>query len=146
MKLNKNKPIKKADKELVKNTVEINPTLKEASGKTAVFAWGRMNPITVGHEKLVDKVLEIARMSKADPMVFLSHTQDPKKNPLSYDDKLRLAKTAFGGIIKSSASKTIIDLMKQLQGQYDNVILVAGQDRHPGRAAAQGHEPDLLPT
>ena len=129
MKLDKNKPVKKADKELVKNTVEINPTLKEASGKTAVFAWGRMNPITVGHEKLVDKVLEIARMSKADPMVFLSHTQDPKKNPLSYDDKLRLAKTAFGGIIKSSASKTIIDLMKQLQGQYDNVILVAGQDR-----------------
>lgn len=129
MKLDKTKPVKKADKELVKNTIEINPTLKEASGKTAVIAWGRMNPITVGHEKLVDKVLEIARKSKADPMVFLSHTQDPKKNPLSYDDKLRLAKTAFGSIIKSSASKTIIDLMKQLQGEYDNVILVAGQDR-----------------
>jgi nicotinic acid mononucleotide adenylyltransferase/predicted kinase len=129
MKLDKNKPVKKADKELVKNTIEINPTLKEASGKTAVIAWGRMNPITVGHEKLVDKVLEVARKSKADPMVFLSHTQDPKKNPLSYDDKLRLAKTAFGSIIKSSASKTIIDIMKQLQGQYDNVILVAGQDR-----------------
>lgn len=129
MKLDKNKPTKKADKEFVKNTIEINPTLKEASGKTAVFAWGRMNPITVGHEKLVNKVLEIARKFKADPMVFLSHTQDPKKNPLSYNDKLSLAKTAFGSIIKSSNSKTIIDIMKQLQSQYDNVILVAGQDR-----------------
>lgn len=132
MKLDKNKSSKKTDKtnkELVKNTIEINPTLKEASGKTAVIAWGRMNPITVGHEKLVNKVLELSRKSKADPMVFLSHTQDPKKNPLSYDDKLRLAKTAFGGIIKSSPSKTIIDIMKQLQDQYDNIILVAGQDR-----------------
>lgn len=123
------KPEKKAEKELVKNRIEINPVLKEASGKTAVIAWGRMNPITVGHEKLVNKVMDIARKSKADPKVYLSHSQDPKKNPLSYDDKIELAQTAFGNIIYKSGAKTIIDLMKELQSKYKNIILVAGQDR-----------------
>lgn len=129
MESDKKKPEKKADKEFVKNTVEINPVLKEASGKTAVIAWGRMNPITIGHEKLVNKVMDIARKTKADPKIYLSHSQDPKKNPLSYDDKIELARMAFGNIINKSGSKTIIDLLKELESKYDSVILVAGQDR-----------------
>jgi nicotinic acid mononucleotide adenylyltransferase/shikimate kinase len=119
----------KTQKELVKNTVELNPTITEATGKTAVIAWGRMNPVTVGHEKLVNKIREVARKEKADPHIFLSHSQDPKKNPLSYDDKVDLAKSAFGNIVYKSTAKTIIDVMKQLQGKYKNIIFVGGQDR-----------------
>ena len=88
-----------------------------------------MNPVTVGHEKLVNKIREVARKEKADPHIFLSHSQDPKKNPLSYDDKVDLAKSAFGNIVYKSTAKTIIDVMKQLQGKYKNIIFVGGQDR-----------------
>lgn len=130
MEKDKKKPAK-ADKEFVKNTIEINPKLNEAAGKTAVIAWGRMNPITIGHEKLVNKVKELARKNKADPKIFLSHSHDAKKNPLSYEDKIELAKNAFGNIIYKSTAKTIIEVLKQLQGQYGNIILVAGQDRIP---------------
>ena len=125
----KKKPDPKAEKELVKNRVEINPVIKEAVGKTAVIAWGRMNPITTGHEKLVNKVLEVARKSRADAKIYLTHSQDPKKNPLSYDDKIELSRMAFGNIIFKSGAKTIIEVMKELQSHYKNIVLVAGQDR-----------------
>jgi shikimate kinase len=130
MEKDKKKP-NKADKEFVKNTVEINPKLNEEVGKTVVIAWGRMNPVTSGHEKLVNKVKTVARQNKADVRIFLSHSQDPKKNPLSYEDKIELARKAFGNIIYKSTSKTIIDVMKELQKSYQNVILVAGSDRVP---------------
>ena len=130
MEKDKKKP-NKADKEFVKNTVDINPKLNEAAGKTAVIAWGRMNPITIGHEKLVNKVKELARKNKADPKIFLSHSHDAKKNPLSYEDKIELARNAFGNIIYKSTAKTIIEVLKQLQGQYSSIVLVAGQDRIP---------------
>ena len=43
---------KEKDEILNKNAIEINPSLNEAPDKTVVLGWGRMNPITVGHEKL----------------------------------------------------------------------------------------------
>jgi hypothetical protein len=116
--------------------IEINPTdgteqrsMKEAEGKTAVLTFGRLNPITIGHEKLVNKVLSIAAKEKATPQVYLSHTQDKKKNPLSYDDKLKYAKIAFGSVIQKSNAKTIIQVAKDLSNRFDNLVLVVGQDR-----------------
>jgi hypothetical protein len=126
--MEKKTPSKK-DEKLAKNSIEINPTLKEASSKKAVISWGRMNPPTVGHEKLVKKVLDLARKSGAKPEIYLSQSQDAKKNPLSYSDKIMLAKAAFGNVIQSSPAKTIIELMKSLQSKYDDVTLVVGQDR-----------------
>lgn len=111
------------------NTIEINPIIKEAAGKKIVIAWGRMNPPTIGHEKLVNKVKDIAQKTGAKAEIYLSHSQDAKKNPLSYDDKVDLAKMAFGPVITKLASKTIIDVMKALTGKYSDVTLVVGQDR-----------------
>ena len=123
----------KLDKEnevLVKNTIDINPTLDEAVDKTVVLGWGRMNPITVGHEKLVNKIKAVARKSSATAKIYISHTQDAKKNPLAYDDKIMLAKKAFGNnVIEKSNSKTIIQIMQELQSKYSKVIMVVGQDR-----------------
>lgn len=111
--------------------VELEPTIDEArsANGTAVVAWGRMNPITVGHEKLVNKVITVARDNKAVPHIFLSHSQDAKKNPLSHAEKIKFGQQAFGRIVTSSGAKTIIDLMKVLDNQFKNVILVAGSDR-----------------
>jgi len=117
------------DELLVKNAIEINPKLEEAPNKTVVLGWGRMNPITVGHEKLVNKIKSVARAEGATPLVYVSHSQDAKKNPLDYDDKIMLAKKAFGNIIVKSNSRTIIQIMQELQKDFSKVVLVVGQDR-----------------
>jgi hypothetical protein len=116
--------------------IELNPTdgperkpMREAEGKTVVLTFGRLNPITVGHEKLVNKVLSIATKEKATPQVYLSHTQDKKKNPLSYDEKLKYARLAFGSVVQKSNAKTIIQVAKDLSNTFDRLILVVGQDR-----------------
>jgi hypothetical protein len=41
--------------------INLSPKLQEASGRTAVLVWGRLNPPTIGHEKLVKKQLQVAR-------------------------------------------------------------------------------------
>ena len=73
--------------------------------KKVVIAFGRMNPPTVGHEKLVTKIKSVARKNRATPLLYLSHSQDKKKNPLSYEDKIRLAKKAFGPLVQKSNSR-----------------------------------------
>ena len=126
------KKLSKKEKEEVlnKNSIEINPKLDEAVDKTVVLGWGRMNPITVGHEKLVNKIKSVAKQNSATPLVYITHSQDAKKNPLDYDDKIMLAKKAFGSkVLVKSRSKTIMDVMKELEGKFSKVILVVGQDR-----------------
>lgn len=99
---------------------------------TVVFSFGRMNPPTIGHEKLVDKVRSVARLESGDPFVYLSHSQDKKKNPLEYMDKIKLAQSAFGKVIVRSKSNTIIKIMQELEKKYSDVILVVGSDRVEG--------------
>ena len=81
----------------------------------AVVAWGRMGIPSEGHQKLVHAVQSHAKKVGGHPMVYLSHTQDAKKNPLSYDDKIKYAQQAFGDVVKKAPHKTIIDVMKGLQ-------------------------------
>jgi len=100
--------------------------------KKAVIAWGRMNPPTIGHQKLVDRVVITAKRERGEPRIYLSHTQNPKKDPLSYREKIQMATRAFGRVVKASGSRTIIELMKELQRDgYKEVVIVAGSDRVP---------------
>lgn len=107
--------------------------LEEQKLKTAVMAFGRMNPPTVGHEKLVDKVHEIAKQHDAHHEVILSHSQDAKKNPLSSEDKVKHAKRAFPGTNIVAASKehpTFLQHAAKLHQQgHEHLIMVAGSDR-----------------
>lgn len=122
-------PQKTDDKGGPNNAIIINPTIAEASSKTVVFSFGRMNPPTVGHEKLVNKIKEIASKQNATPQVYLTHSQDAKKNPLTYDDKVMLAREAFGSIVQKSPYKTLIEVMKSLSSKFTHAIVVVGQDR-----------------
>lgn len=99
---------------------------------TVVFSFGRMNPPTIGHEKLVDKVRSVARLESGDPFVYLSHSQDKNKNPLDYLDKIKFAQSAFGKIMVRSKSNTITKVMQELEKKYSDVILVVGSDRVEG--------------
>ena len=138
---------KKKDKKIVgykefdsTKYIDIEPTIDEAkkNGGTVVIAWGRMNPMSAGHEMLVKKVVDVAKTEKGTPQIYLSHTQGAKtktgkgavnKDPLAYDDKIKFAQKAFGPVVKKSPAKTIIQLLKLLDKQFDRVVLVAGSDR-----------------
>ena len=98
-----------------------------------VFAFGRMNPPTIGHGKLIDKVHELAKEHKADHSVVLSRTQDKKKNPLTAEKKLKHAKRFFPGTKLSVATDehpTLIHHAARLNKEgHDHLIMVAGSDR-----------------
>jgi len=98
--------------------------------KTAVFAFGRMNPPTVGHSKLIKKVIAVARKERGTPMVYPSKTEDKKKNPLSFKTKVKVIKDVFGKVINTDTSiKTPFDVLESLNGSYEKVIFVVGSDR-----------------
>jgi hypothetical protein len=102
-------------------------SIDEAEGKTASFAFGRMNPPTIGHKKLADTVLAQA----GDPYIFLSQSQKSKTDPLDFTTKVALARQFFPGVSVGDPSvKTIIEALTKLDSLgYDNVIYVAGSDR-----------------
>ena len=58
--------------------------LFEADGRHITFVFGRMNPPTIGHKQLLDTAKSVGGEYK----IFLSQTQDPKKNPLDYGTKI----------------------------------------------------------
>jgi|TARA_B110000240_G_scaffold126906_1_gene141230 hypothetical protein len=101
--------------------------LFEAPERTAVMAFGRMNPPTIGHAKLVDAVTS----QGGDPYIFLSQSQKPKTDPLTFTDKLRYAKFFFPNVtIGNPEVKTIIQALTKLNDLgYDNLVYVAGSDR-----------------
>ena len=103
--------------------------LSEKTGSAVVLSFGRMNPITSGHQKLVDKIVSVARRKKATAQLYLSHSSDKKKNPLTYDQKIKYAKKAFGNIVQRSDARTIIEVLKELDGTFDSVTIVVGSDR-----------------
>ena len=96
---------------------------------TAVMAFGRMNPPTIGHAKLVDAV----KAQGGDPYIFLSQSQKPKTDPLAFADKLRYAKFFFPEVtIGNPEVKTIIQALQKIDTLgYDNLVYVAGSDRVP---------------
>ena len=94
---------------------------------TAVFAFGRLNPPTIGHGRLVDAV----KNQPGKPFLFLTHTQKPNTDPLTFQQKLKYAKASFDGItIGNPEVKTIIQALQKLESMgFAHVILVAGSDR-----------------
>lgn len=99
--------------------------------KLVVLSWGRMNPCTTGHESLVEVVVGLAKKMGGIPEIYLSHSQDKKKNPLPYDAKIKMAQKAFGNVIRKSNKKNIIQLLQDLDKTYDSLLLVVGADRVP---------------
>ena len=97
--------------------------------KTAVITFGRFNPITVGHEMLVNKVKGVAASVSGTPLVFLSHSQDNNRNPLNYLVKFNLAQIAFGKCVVMSPLNNIIEIVKSLDADYDNIVFVGDKPR-----------------
>ena len=99
----------------------------EAPQKVAVTAFGRMNPPTIGHDKLVNKITAI----EGDHYLFLSQTQKPKDNPLPFDVKLQFAKKFFPSVnVGHPTVRTPIQMLQMLEKLgYTDIVYVAGSDR-----------------
>ena len=104
--------------------------LKEATGHVT-FTFGRFNPPTVGHEKLIEKVHSI---SKGTYRIYASQSHDAKKNPLDYTTKIKFMRKMFPrharNIIADVKIKTAFDALDSLYAQgYRSVTFVVGSDR-----------------
>lgn len=108
--------------------------LKEDDRSTAVFAFGRFNPPTIGHEKLINKVQQVADKVNGKAYVFLSHTGGTAKDPLDFTTKLSYLRQHFQSNPKLSfgdvRANTIIKVLKVLEQEgRTKVIMIAGDDR-----------------
>ena len=101
---------------------------KSDKSDTAVAAFGRFNPPTKGHLKLVNKLKDIP----GDHYLFISHTQDAEKNPLDYDTKVSYAKKFFEGVhIGDKGCETIYDVLNKLKDMgYEHLVYVCGEDEY----------------
>ena len=104
---------------------------KEDLGPLTV-TFGRFNPPTVGHQKLLDAAKNAA--GKGALKIYPSRSQDAKKNPYDADEKVEVMKQMFpdhaGSIVNDPNAKTIFDVLKQAhQDGYSSVKIVVGGDR-----------------
>ena len=101
---------------------------------TVVFTFGRFNPPTTGHEKLIKKLASVAKKEGADFMIFPSHSQNDKKDPLDHKTKVGFMKKMFPkysrNIISNKNAKTAFLIAPMLYDMgYKRCIMVVGGDR-----------------
>ena len=104
---------------------------KEDLGPLTV-TFGRFNPPTVGHQKLLDAAKKAA--GKGSLRIYPSRSHDPKKNPYDPDEKIDVMKQMYpdhaGNIVNDPNSKTIFDVLKQAyEDGFSSVKIVVGGDR-----------------
>ena len=104
----------------------------EGSADTLTMAFGRFNPPTVGHGKLLSAAKKAA--AGGDLKIYPSRTQDPKKNPLDPDMKISYMKKMFPdyseNIVNDDEMKSIFNVLTTAGEQgYKNVNIIVGSDR-----------------
>ena len=105
----------------------------EEASNPIVFSFGRLNPPGIGHQVMIDKGAELAKEKKAKQKVVMSRSQDPEKNPLSPEQKLKHAKRMFPDtdiVVADESEPTVIQQVKKLfKAGYDELHMVVGSDR-----------------
>ena len=113
-------------------THTMQPAEVEKTKGTLTIAFGRFNPPTTGHEKLLDTVASSS--DEDDYMIVPSRSQDNKKNPLDADTKVSVMQKMFpkhkNKIVNDANNRTIFDVLKKAHNDgYTNVRIVGGGDR-----------------
>ena len=96
------------------------------------FTFGRMNPPTIGHGKVMDTLA--SKSGKSDYKVYLSQVSNPKKDPLSYTDKIKHVRKMFPKharqVIMDKDVKNVFDVAAKLYDEgYTKINMVVGADR-----------------
>ena len=131
----------------------VDPTLKQAAPKqekkkdegpkfepvektkgTLTVAFGRFNPPHLGHLQLMDTAAGASKSDGGDYLIVPSRSQDPKKNPLDADSKVKVMQDMFPqhkkNIANDAGTRTIFDVLKKAHNDgYANVRIVGGADR-----------------
>ena len=111
---------------------DLTPPRNERTKGTLTIAFGRFNPPTTGHEKLLDTVASSS--DDGDYVIVPSRSQDKKKNPLDADQKVGVMRAMFPNhsekIVNDPQNRTIFDVLKKAHNDgYTNVRMVVGADR-----------------
>lgn len=104
----------------------------DEESSVAYYTFGRMNPPTIGHEKLLDSLAK--KSGKNDYFVFLSQSTDSKKNPLDYSSKVKHVRKMFPRharrVMVNKKVRTAFDAASELYAKgYQNLVMVVGDDR-----------------
>lgn len=100
--------------------------------KQVVFTFGRMNPPTRGHEKLLRAAKELARTVGADYAFFASLSKDTDKNPLEPQAKVEFLQEFFPGQ-EFRVSQSAFTACRELASSgYERAVFVVGRDREDG--------------
>ena len=104
--------------------------------RTIAFTFGRFNPPTIGHGKLLDKLNSVRA---DDTFIYASHSQNPEKDPLQYVKKIAYMKQSFPKYSKDivvSKARTVFEVVVEIQKKYNpanaetmSLIMVVGSDR-----------------
>jgi len=100
--------------------------------RRVVFAFVRFQPPTIGHDLLITTVKQTAEENDCPYAIYVSKTQDHKKNPLSIEQKMQYLNKLFPGtnfVAAGATTRTPIEAAKALNGKFNDLILVAGSDR-----------------
>ena len=113
-------------------TVKLEPPKVEKTKGILTVAFGRFNPPTTGHQKLLDTVASSS--DEDDYIIVPSRSNDPKKNPLDTKTKVSVMKKMFpkhsGKIVDDENNRTIFDVLKKAHTDgYAGVRIVGGSDR-----------------
>ena len=105
--------------------------LREDDRSTAVFAFGRFNPPTIGHQKLLQKVIAMTKQVNGKGYIFLSQKQNNKTDPLNFKEKQDYLKMFYPQLaIGDAGVKTIIQALQKIQAEgRTRIVMVAGSDR-----------------
>ena len=105
--------------------------LREDDRSTAVFAFGRFNPPTIGHQKLIETVVNTAKTANGKAYLFLSHKQNNKTDPLNFKEKQAYIQQFYPTVaVGDAGANTIIKALQKIQAEgRTKLIMVAGSDR-----------------
>ena len=124
------KPVEQEKPQQKSQEVEQEPETQES--ETLTVGFGRFNPPTIGHEKLLNHIKKVA--DNGEYRIYPSHSQDAKKNPLDSETKVGYMRKMYpdhsSSIVHDTGMKTIFDVLKGAHQQgYKNVNIVVGADR-----------------
>lgn len=104
--------------------------LFEEETRHVTFCFGRMNPPTIGHAE----VFKTMEQQGGEMKIFVSQSQDAKKNPLDYPTKIKFIKAMFpqyaGDVVENAGLNTVVKVASYLFDEgYNAATFVAGSDR-----------------
>ena len=114
----------------------IKELLKKDTGrsKPVVFGFGRLNPPTIGHQKLIERIITVAKRVKGLPVLYVSASQDKRKNPLTVKQKVDYLKKVYPRGIKIlpaiGSERTFMEILKnRFDKKFTDIYMIAGSDR-----------------